>query len=176
MREGPGSPGENLAMDDDDLPSRTGLRRERREAEEILMQLARELVSLGDRMLTKLELPETVIEAVLEARGIKNGSSRNRALRQVRIAIRGADAALIQNKLKDLNDPSRSGAPSRILDRWRDRLVAGGEEDLSEFLQAFPAADRKQLRQLLRNVRKALDAARVEGLRVLTKALRVHLG
>jgi len=140
------------------------------------MQLAKDLVLLGDRLLTKLELPETVTHAVLEARGIKNGSSRNRAMRQVRTAIRGVDADVIRNRLKDLNDPSRSGAPSRVLELWRDRLLSGNENDLLEFLQAFPAADRQQLRQLLRNVRKAPDLARVESLRVLTKALRVHLG
>jgi ribosome-associated protein len=176
MREDPYSPGDDSETDRDDLPSRSDLRRERQEVEEALMRLAKDLVLLGDRLLTKLELPETVIHAVLEARGIKNGSSKNRAMRQVRTAIRGVDAELIQNRLKDLNDPSRSRAPSRVLGVWRDRLVTGGEDDLSEFLRAFPSADRQQFRQLLRNARKAPDLTRAESLRVLTKALRVHLG
>jgi ribosome-associated protein len=175
MREDPGGEGEDSEKKDD-LPSRGEIRREQQEVEEALLELAKDLVLLKDRMLAKLELPETVLLALVEVRATKDGSSRNRAMRQVRTAIRGADPELIRNRLKDLKDPSRSGAPSRVLDRWRDRLVAGGEEDVSEFLRAYPAADRQQLRQLVRNVRKAAESARVESLRVLAKALKTHLG
>ncbi|SOO30196.1 conserved hypothetical protein [Xanthomonas phaseoli pv. phaseoli] len=37
------------------------------------------------------------------------------------------------------------------VERWRERLLAEGDVALSELLEAYPAADRQQLRQLVRN-------------------------
>ena len=41
----------------------------------------------------------------------------------------------------------------RALERWRDRLVAGGDADLQAFIEEHPAADRQRLRTLLRQAR-----------------------
>lgn len=37
------------------------------------------------------------------------------------------------------------------VERWRERLLADGDAALAELLEAYPAADRQQLRQLVRN-------------------------
>jgi ribosome-associated protein len=44
------------------------------------------------------------------------------------------------------------------VERWRDKLVAGGNEALTELLKERPHADRQQLRQLLRNAQKEAEA------------------
>jgi ribosome-associated protein len=162
--------------DERDLRSRTDAARERKQTEEGLMALAETLVGLNERQLGKLELAEGLLQRVEEARRVKDPAPRYRALRLVRAALRSDEAAEIQEKLDDLRDPSRRRTPNDALEQWRDRLIAGGEEDLTAFVEAFPDADRQQLRQLVRNARKAKESGRAEGLRPLTKALRQHVG
>lgn len=161
--------------DERDLRSRTDAARERKQTEEQLMALAETLVGLNERQLGKLELPEGLLQRVEDARRVKDPAPRYRALRLVRAALRGDEALEIQERLADLRDPSRRRTPQHALEQWQGRLIAGGEEDLGAFLEAFPDADRQQLRQLVRNARKAKESGRADGLRPLTKLLRQHL-
>jgi ribosome-associated protein len=174
-RELPGESGE----DEEDLRSRTDARRERKQSEEALMRLAEALVALPDRTLDRLALPENVLDVVLRARRVPGGGPKNRALRLVRIVLRDGDADSIAQALTDVHDPPRKGVPPpprrevpTELTSLRDRLVEGGEEALTEYVTLHPSADRRQLRQLVRNVRKATDATRSAALATLTKALR----
>ncbi len=161
---------------EEDLRSRTNLKRERRESEEALLALARDLVSLADRTLSKLELSDELFSTIGEARRIHEPSPHHRALRRVRIALRGVDAASIEKRLRRLRDPSRGTKEPSLLERWCDRLLAGNESDLDAFVETFPDVDRRQLRTLLRNHRKATDSGRAECLSTLTKALRKYVG
>jgi ribosome-associated protein len=165
--------------EEEDLRSRSDARRERKESEEALMQLAKALVDLPERTLSKLSLPEDLLDVVLKARVVPGGGPKNRALRLVRIVLRDGDSASIARALRDVHEPPRKGAaprseeaaPSELV-RWRERLVTAGEDALTEYVAAFPDADRRQLRQLVRNVVKAQGAARESALRSLDKALR----
>ena len=47
-----------------------------------------------------------------------------------------------------------------IAERWRDKLIAEGSNALTELLNEQPQADRQQLRQLLRNAQKEVEAAK----------------
>jgi ribosome-associated protein len=165
--------------DGEDLRSRSDARRERKESEEALMQLAKALVELPERTLAKLSLPEGVLDVVVKARQVPGGGPKNRALRLVRIVLRDGDSQSIARALRDVHEPPRKGAApaaatgaSSELSQWREKLVAGGEEALTEYVAAFPDADRRQLRQLVRNVGRAQGAARESALKSLDKALR----
>jgi ribosome-associated protein len=143
------------------------------------MQLGMSLVELSDRLLARLDLPEEVLDKVVSARAIRELAPRSRALRLVRIALRAVDAGSIQNKLRDLHEaprPSQKSATPSPLEAWRERLLAGGEDVLTELLLAFPDADRRQIRQLARNARTATDAGRAASVKALTKALRAIVG
>ncbi|HVW30167.1 MAG TPA: ribosome biogenesis factor YjgA [Polyangiaceae bacterium] len=164
---------------EEDLRSRSDARRERKASEEALMQLAKALVDLPERTLAKLALPESLLDVVVKARLVPGGGPKNRALRLVRIVLRDGDADAIARALRDVHDPPRKGAAPRVesgarseLEEPREKLVAGGEDALTEYLAAFPDGDRRQLRQLVRNVVKAQDAARASALAALEKALR----
>jgi ribosome-associated protein len=37
-----------------------------------------------------------------------------------------------------------------LIERWRERLIDGGDEVLGELVASFPAVDRQRLRQLVR--------------------------
>jgi len=63
-------------------------------------------VEVSERQLGKLELPEALLDAVLETRAIRSASARNRALRVIRKELRGGDPAAIQDRLAEI-DPGR---------------------------------------------------------------------
>jgi ribosome-associated protein len=85
--------------DDRDLRSRTDARLERKHSEAALADLARAMVAVNDRQLALLELPEALLDAVLEARAIRSPRARDRALRVVRRELRAGDSAAIQARL-----------------------------------------------------------------------------
>jgi len=174
MPKRPREPVETETQEEDDLRSRTDRRLEQKQAEEDLMQLAKKLVELGDRTLDRLALSEQLRSTIDAARRIENPSARNRALRRVRIDLRGADAAPIRERLQAIQDPSRTWTPSAV-DHWQSRMISGGDAEIDEFVRACPDADRQRLRQLVRNAGKATDAERPERLRALSKALREYL-
>ena len=161
---------------EENLRSRTDARRERKESEEALMRLAKALVDLPQRSLDKLALPEGVLDVVMRARLVRDPAPKNRALRLVRIALRDGDATHIAQALDEVHEPQRKSNPPSDLEQWRKRLLEGGEAALTEYLAAFPDADRRQVRQLVRNVSKATEASRAHALSSLTKALRRSTG
>jgi ribosome-associated protein len=167
-----GAPDQPEEDGEENLRSRTDARRERKESEEALMRLAKALVDLPQRSLDKLALPESVLDVVVRARLVRDPAPKNRALRLVRIALRDGDSAAIAQALDEVRKPS---APSD-LEQWRQRLLEGGEAALAEYLSAFPDADRRQIRQLVRNVSKATEASRAGAVNTLTKALRRTTG
>ncbi len=135
------------------------------------MALAKRLVAHGDRALDRLELPEAVRAAVDDARRIVNPSARNRALRRVRIALRGPNADLVRQKLEARD----AGFDPRTVEHWSERLVAGGDAELDAFVAACPTAERQRLRQLVRSAQKASEPDRVARRRALSVALREYL-
>lgn len=85
--------------EEEDLRSRTDLRKERLAAEEGLMKLAEALVSKGDAVLGRLELSESLTDAIRNARRVRPGAARNRALRLVRATLRDEDFEAIRRRL-----------------------------------------------------------------------------
>ena len=171
----PPKPGAESSPEDEgeeNLRSRSDARRERKASEEALMRLAKALVELPQRSLDRLALPEGVLDVVVRARLVRDPGPRNRALRLVRIALRDGDAARIAQALDEVHEPQPKSGASSDLDQWRKKLLEGGEAALTEYLAAFPDADRRQLRQLVRNVSKASDASRAHAMASLTKVLR----
>ena len=41
-----------------------------------------------------------------------------------------------------------------MIEQWGERLLEGGEEDISAFVDAWPLAERQALRQIMRNYTK----------------------
>jgi ribosome-associated protein len=144
------------------LVSRSDLRRANRELEDTLARLSSELVELRPRLLEKLELPEEVLDTVLDTQAIASHAARNRQLRLVRAALRDADWSLIRARLDtllkhgsipaSLDEGSDSGRARAA--EWVARLVGEGTPALDELLASSPSADRVHLRNLIRQVSK----------------------
>jgi ribosome-associated protein len=143
--------------------------------EEALARLARDLVAQSPKRLTQLQLPDAVLDTVLDAQKIKSPSALNRQLRTVRGALRDGEWWLVRGRLDQvLTSGSASQVPGREVE-WVVRLVGEGNEALDEFLREHPQADRGHLRTLIRNVQKASAARRIKAEQQLTRTLRALL-
>jgi len=117
--------------------------------------LAEEIVALSVMQMEALKLPDDVFEAAMAAAKITQRGARKRHLKFLTGLLRKIDAEPIKaNLAKMKNQNALAVKEHHILERWRDRLVAEGDQALSELLQQYPEADRQQLRQLIRNANK----------------------
>lgn len=148
---------------EEDLRSRGDERRARQEVETALATLSRDLVELSPGKLERLELEGPVQDAVTSARAIKSFVARNRALRLVRVALRGSDWSQVRVRLDSLlrhgTVPAlaASGQPSLAAraQEWLVRLCGEGTQAIEELIAQCPSGDRTHLRNLLRQVDKA---------------------
>ena len=92
-------PGSDQENDAESLRSRTDARKERIAREDLLMKLSDALVSSAASVLGKLDLPESLIDAIRNTQSMRAGPARHRALRLVRSALRNEDFEAIRQKL-----------------------------------------------------------------------------
>jgi ribosome-associated protein len=119
-----------------------------------LQDLGEALVKLGADQLKKVELPDDLREAVLEARRITAHEGRRRQLQYVGKLMRGVDPEPIRRSLADLTGGSRESVElMHRCERWRDRLI-DDDAALTELLGAHPDVDVQPLRALIRAARR----------------------
>ncbi|MBB3813861.1 ribosome-associated protein [Xanthomonas arboricola] len=127
---------------------------QRREALEIF-DLGEKLVALTPAQLAKLPVPESLIPHIEESKRITSHIAHKRQLAFLAKHMRREDdetLAAIRDALDANSDTARREvAAIHRVERWRERLLAEGDVALAELLEAYPAADRQQLRQLVRN-------------------------
>lgn len=141
-----------------------------------LQEMGEVLVELSKDKLNQLDLPETLRDAVLEAKRITAHGGRRRQLQYIGKLMRSVDAAPIQAKLDEWNgNHAEETALLHRLENWRSRLI---EDDaaLAEFLTLYPAFDVQHLRTLIRNSRKEQQLGKPpKSSRELFRALREGL-
>jgi ribosome-associated protein len=146
-------------MEDNDhqeAPSKSELKRRM----EALQDIGEVLVDLPKDKLKQLELPESLHEAILEAKRITAHGGRRRQLQYIGKLMRGVDADPIRAKLEEWNgNHAAETAMLHRLENWRKRLL---EDDaaLAEFISQYPAFDIQHLRTLIRNSRKEQQAGK----------------
>lgn len=135
--------------------SRTSLKVERVNNESALAELAQELVGLNEEMWVSMGVPALTLDALRDAKKIKTYSARARHMRLVRSTLRDADWMDLRRRL-DLRKLGILAAPAdEQVSEWCEQLLIQGDPALARFLEEFPKADRKRLRQIVRNVRAA---------------------
>lgn len=137
-----------------DLPQVSKTQRKRAMLD--LQALGAALVELSETRLAELDLPERLLDAILEAKRIAKFGALRRQLQYVGKLMRDAqlDVSAIEAKLEAWNGPSRQAtAYLHLLERWRERLLAD-DGALGELAQAFPDCDLQRVRALVRNARK----------------------
>ena len=127
----------------------------------VLFALSEEMSELSATQLKTLELPENIHKAVVEVSGMPHKGARKRLLKFITGQLHKIDVEPILEKLARMKNKSAHAVREHhIVERWRDKLIAGGNDALTELLNEQPHADRQQLRQLLRNAQKEAEAAK----------------
>jgi ribosome-associated protein len=135
----------DVAAAADEAPSKT----RRKHAMHALQDLGEALVALDPRRLKELELPERLVDAVLQARGIRAHEGRRRQMQYIGKLMRDIDAAPVQAALAQwAQGPREENARFAALERWRDRLLVEPGA-LDAFVGAYPQADRRHLESLI---------------------------
>ncbi|MAD45646.1 MAG: hypothetical protein CMI02_14085 [Oceanospirillaceae bacterium] len=140
--------------EDDDIEyvSKSELKREA----DRLQKLGKELTELNPAKWPELPITETLMAALQESQRLKQNEAKRRHLQYIGKLMRNEDTDAIQHQL-DLLDPS-SEAYGRVIrqqEMWRTRLIED-KNGLSDFIEEFPAVDRQQLRNLVRNAGKEM--------------------
>lgn len=119
-----------------------------------LQAIGKKLVDLSKDKLTRLNLPEALFEAVMEAKRITANGAIRRQMQYLGRLMRDVDSAPIVEQLQKWEGKhNEENARFHTLERWRTRLLTDNNA-VSEFLLNFPHADSQQLRTLIRNTQR----------------------
>jgi ribosome-associated protein len=132
-------------MEDDDFISKTRRKRQMRE----LQDVGAALVKLSNEQLGRLDLPETLREAVLACKGFTKHEAIRRQMQYIGRIMREHDAGPIAAQLAAIEAPSkRQSALFHVAERWRQDLMTD-PECVARFVLEFPEADPRRLRELV---------------------------
>ena len=127
----------------------------------VLFALSEEMSELSAAQVKHLKLPDNIHKAVLEASGMPHKGARKRLLKFITGQLNKIDLEPVLEKLARMKNKSAHAVREHhLVERWRDKLITGGNDALTELLDEQPHADRQQLRQLLRNVQKETETAK----------------
>ncbi len=156
---------------DADVRSRTSLKRERVNNENALKELVNELIDLNEGTYSSLEVPELVVDALLDARKIKSHGARERHLRLIRARLRDMDWVSLRRRIDLRKMGIQVEAPNQETTDWSEQLLIQGDPGLARFVEEYPHADRKRLRTLVRNVTAASPQRRGKARLALEQAV-----
>ncbi|MES2974210.1 MAG: ribosome biogenesis factor YjgA [Pseudomonadota bacterium] len=136
-----------------DESSRTDLKRESTE----LQKLGEDLLTLRASLFERLNLPEKLADAVVEAKRITNFEGKRRQMQFIGKLMRKQEESMLDAIRAALEEQhSGSAADTMALhqaETWREQLITD-ENALDLWLRAYPATDIQQLRALIRQARK----------------------
>jgi len=148
---------------DDELPSKSELKREMDQ----LQEYGQQLMALKPADLARLPLNDALIRAIDESKRITSHEARRRHAQFLGKLMREEHSAAVVPALIELKSPQRQ----RWLADWQERLAEAADGPalaplMEEMLKRYDHADRQHLRNLCRNVlqsrvdREAPEAAR----------------
>jgi ribosome-associated protein len=137
--------------------------------------MAEEISQLSPSQIAEFELPENIAAALLDAGKMGQNSARKRLLKYITAQLRTIDTEAVQETLARMKNRSAHAVREHHqAERWRDSLLADtGNQQLTQLMSEFPAADSQHLRQLQRNAQKeAKEAKPPKSARLLYKYLK----
>lgn len=124
--------------DDYDGPSKSS----RKRAAHAAQDLGAELISMRDSDLEGLDLPETLADAVREARRITSRGGLARQRQYIGKLMRDVDPEPIRAYLASLNTiTARDAERFRRVEGWRERLITEGAPALADLEREHPGLD-----------------------------------
>ncbi|PZN78475.1 MAG: hypothetical protein DM484_12875 [Candidatus Methylumidiphilus alinenensis] len=152
-------------------PNKSAIKRENAALEE----LGEDLIALPVDRLNGLALPNELFEAVKLAQNIANHHGAAKRQRKfITKLLREMDVSPIREQLeRHSNLSARATHQLHHVERWRDRLLKGGDHELNALMAEYPDAERQKLRQLIRDAHKEYETeASPRSARLLFKYLR----
>lgn len=138
-------------------PMTEGRRRSKTKAKEeveALQDLGKRLVGVGNDRLKKLDIPESLLDAVLEAKRITSHGALRRQMQYIGKLMRDVDTDPIQEMLDELDGISnKANARFHALEKLRDRVIED-EAVITTLKNDHPDLDVSALRTLRRNAIK----------------------
>lgn len=128
----------------------------KREAQELL-NLAKDLISMPESRLDRLPMEQALRDEIEFARSIRAHGARKRQLMTVGKMLRRRDNEALLEAVHNFDRKDRqANARFHQVEAWRERLLEGDDQDLSELLEQAPGANVQTLRQLIRNAKKEI--------------------
>lgn len=126
----------------------------RKAAMDELQDIGVRLIELSKDKLAKLDLPETLLDAIKEAKRITaNGASR-RQRQYIGSLMRNVDVAPILEQFEKWDGKNNEeNAYFHRLENWRSRLI-NEDNALAEFMSEHPNIETQQIRTLIRNAKR----------------------
>jgi ribosome-associated protein len=141
-------------MTDNSEPDLPLSKTRRKQEMHAIQEIGEQLVQLDLKRLKELDLPETLTDAILDAKRMSKHGAVRRQMQFIGKLMRDLDAAPVRQKLDAWNGLAmKQTAWLHQIERWRERLLSD-EKALEELGQKFPDADLQQLRALIRNAQK----------------------
>ncbi|MBV1787306.1 DUF615 domain-containing protein [Marinobacterium sp. D7] len=140
-----------LDPDEELGPSRSQIKRDM----EALQELGKRITELNPDQQAQVPMDERLANAVAEMRRLSSHGARKRHLQFIGKLMRTADAEAIRAVIERFDSASAAhNQHFHALERWRERLIDGGNEELQSYIDEHPSADIQHLRQLVRNAQK----------------------
>jgi ribosome-associated protein len=137
--------------------SRTDMKKQSDE----LQLLGEQLLTLRADLITRVNLPDKLLEAVAVAKRITNFEGRRRQMQFIGKLMRKLDAPTVQavqDALEEQRKPSAKETQRlHQAEDWRDRMIAG-DQALTAWLALDSQSDAQHLRALIRQARKDAQA------------------
>ena len=170
----PQAPDNTLMHDQDFEDDENFVSKSQRKRESTALQdLGKELFELSRDQLKKMDLPEKLLDALLEAKRLTSREGIRRQMQYIGKVMRDVETEPIDQQMAVIRGESNiAKAAFHALEDWRTRLIEN-DPALNEWLALHPDTDVQQIRQLIRNARKeAAEAKPPKSSRALFRLLR----
>ncbi|WP_373017168.1 ribosome biogenesis factor YjgA [Thiomicrorhabdus sp.] len=156
----------------EEFQSRTQIKK----AAQAVTDLGEQIAAMTETEIKKLQLPSEFEQAVLLLKTMDKGPAIKRQKLFLGKYLRQNEPLIVEikDKLAEIEARTKQqNAHFQQLEKWRDRLIAEGDEALGEFMDRYPQADRQQLRQWIRNAKKEQETNKPpKSARLMFKYLR----
>jgi ribosome-associated protein len=170
---------EDIEIDDTLDPAENSISKSQKKRNMIALQsVGEELVALSTDVINKMDLPDELRVAVLDAKRIPNSKhgGNKRQMQYIGRLMREVDCAPILAQLQALKAPNqKQTAQHHLAERWRERMLADATS-VAAFAREFPEADAVALEKMLAAAKDDHAKQRPpKNFRVLYQTLHKHI-
>lgn len=140
--------------DDNDDSGRASKTRQKKQMQ-ALQDLGVRLTELNRSQLAGLPLTPELEKAIQDSHQITKREALRRHRQYIGKLMRNADHDAIAIAVSHISEKqNRMARLFHVMEKWRDDLIEGDQQQLEAFIEQFPQVDRQHLRQLVQNARQ----------------------